>query len=49
MSGLLLVVGSLGILTVLHTVPYLKDAFGISQLIWFIWLGVVLLRISTRQ
>ena len=39
-----LVVGSFGILTVLHTVPYLKDAFGISQLIWFIWLGISLLR-----
>lgn len=39
-----LVVGSLGILTVLHTVPYLKDAFGISQLIWFICLGSSLLR-----
>ena len=39
-----LVVGSLGILTVLHTVPYLKDAFGITQLIWFIWLGISLLR-----
>ena len=38
-----LVVGNLGILTVLHTVPYLKDAFGITQLIWFIWLGVSLL------
>lgn len=39
-----LVVGSLGILTVLHTVPYLKDAFGLTQLIWFTWLGVSLLR-----
>ncbi|WP_027670028.1 hypothetical protein [Rheinheimera baltica] len=39
-----LIVGSLGIFTLLHTVPYLKDAFGITQLIWFIWLGVVLLR-----
>lgn len=39
-----LIVGSLGILTVLHSVPYLKDAFGISQLIWFIWLGITLLR-----
>lgn len=37
-----LLVGSLGILTVLHTVPYLKDAFGLSQLVWFIWLGVLL-------
>lgn len=39
-----LVVGSLGILTVLHTVPYLKDAFGLLQLLWFIWLGIALLR-----
>ena len=42
-----LIVSSLGILTVLHTVPYLKDAFGITQLIWFIWfiwLGITLLR-----
>lgn len=44
-----LVVGSLGILTVLHTVPYLKDAFGISQLIWFIWLGITLLRANTDE
>ncbi|MDP2714347.1 hypothetical protein [Rheinheimera sp.] len=44
-----LVVGSLGILTVLHTVPYLKDAFGITQLIWFSWLGVVLLGSATGK
>ena len=44
-----LIVGSLGILTVLHTVPYLKDAFGISQLIWFIWLGITLLRADTSE
>ena len=42
-----LIVGSLGILTVLHTVPYLKDAFGITQLIWFICLGIALLRLDT--
>ena len=38
-----LVVGVLGVLTVLHTLPYLKDVFGITQLIWFIWLGINLL------
>ena len=38
-----LVVGTLGVLTVMHTLPYLKDAFGITQLIWFIWLGSSLL------
>lgn len=40
-----IIVGSLGIATVLHTLPYLKDAFGITQFIWFIWLGVALLRL----
>lgn len=44
-----LIVGSLGILTVLHTVPYLKDAFGLLQLIWFIWLGVTLFRAGTGK
>jgi hypothetical protein len=44
-----LIVGSLGILTVLHTVPYLKDAFGLLQLIWFIWLGIALLRLKAGK
>lgn len=39
-----MVVGVLGILTVMHTLPFLKDAFGVTQLIWFIWLGISLLR-----
>lgn len=39
-----LLVGSTGILTVLHTLPYLKDIFGISQLLWFIWLGIIIWR-----
>jgi hypothetical protein len=39
-----LVVGVLGILTVMHTLPFLKDAFGVTQLIWFIWLGISLMR-----
>lgn len=44
-----LLVGSLGVLTVLHTLPYLKDAFGLLQLIWFVWLGTALLRANTGQ
>ncbi|MDR6982238.1 hypothetical protein J2X32_000846 [Rheinheimera pacifica] len=44
-----LLVGSLGILTVLHAVPYLKDAFGLLQLIWFIWLGAALLGSATGK
>ena len=43
------VVGVLGVLTVMHTLPYLKDAFGITQLIWFIWLGISLLRCSAGK
>ncbi len=42
------VVGALaGTLGVLSTVPGLTDlvaAFGLTQLVWFVWLGVVLLR-----
>lgn len=38
-----IIVGSLGIATVLHTLPYLKDAFGITQFVWFIGLGLALL------
>jgi len=36
-------VGAFGVLTVFHTVPYLKDIFGLSQIIWFVWLGIELL------
>lgn len=43
------VIGALGILTVLHTVPYLKDVFGLLQMIWFIWLGVALLRVNAFE
>lgn len=43
-----IIVGSLGIATVLHTLPYLKEAFGITQFIWFIWLGVTLLRMARQ-
>ncbi|MDP4537023.1 hypothetical protein Q3O60_12545 [Alkalimonas collagenimarina] len=44
-----LVIGTLGILTVLHAVPYLKDAFGLLQIVWFIWLGVALLRVNAFE
>ncbi|MCH8536793.1 MAG: hypothetical protein LAT66_03385 [Alkalimonas sp.] len=43
-----LVIGTLGILTVLHAVPYLKDAFGLLQIVWFIWLGIMLLRVDAK-
>ena len=37
-----ILVGSLGILTLLQSIPEFKDAFGLTQIIWFIWLGVSL-------
>ncbi|MFZ6010132.1 MAG: hypothetical protein ACOYXT_07250 [Bacteroidota bacterium] len=39
-----LFVGMAGILTVYHTSTLLKEVFGVSQIIWFIWMGVVMLR-----
>lgn len=36
-------VGLLGISTLMHQAPYLKEAFGLLQLIWFIGLGWALL------
>lgn len=41
-----LLVGTLGVLTVLHTLTELKHAFGLLQLIWFLWLGAALLNTS---
>lgn len=35
--------GVCGVLTVFHTVTGLTELFGISQILWFIWLGVFLL------
>lgn len=35
-------VGLLGILTLIQSVPELKDAFGLSQIIWFVWMGSAL-------
>lgn len=37
-----LVVGILGILTLIQSIPELKDAFGLSQIMWFIWVGAAM-------
>lgn len=39
-----LLVGMLGVATILHTVPYLKEGFGLTQLVWLLWSGAMLLR-----
>lgn len=43
-----LVVGAFGVLTIILSIPEFKDAFGLTQVIWFIWMGVQL-RMHSRQ
>jgi hypothetical protein len=42
-----LVIGLAGILTAVPTLAVLMDVFGIGQIIWFAWLGIVMLRRSS--
>jgi hypothetical protein len=37
-------VGAVGIITIIPTLNSLVAVFGLGQIIWFIWLGIVLLR-----
>ena len=37
-------VGLAGILTVVPTFDVLMDVFGLGQIVWFAWLGIVMLR-----
>lgn len=39
-----LIVGSLGVLTIFQSIPYLKDLFGLIQIVWFIWLAISLMK-----
>lgn len=39
-----LLVGAVGILSILPGLTDLAGVFGLSQMIWFVWLGIVLLR-----
>jgi hypothetical protein len=46
--GLLgIVVGLFGVLTLFQGIPEFKDAFGLSQIVWLVWTGIVLLRKKT--
>lgn len=42
------VIGVVGILTVVPALEVLTDVFGLSQIVWFVWLGIVMLRGRTR-
>ena len=39
-----LLVGAVGIITIIPALNTLTGVFGLGQIIWFIWLGIVLLR-----
>ena len=38
-----------GILSAIPALSDLTDVFGLTQIVWFIWLGIVMLRTNTRQ
>jgi hypothetical protein len=42
-------VGAVGIITIIPTLNTLVAVFGLGQIIWFIWLGIVLLRSSSSR
>ena len=48
LSGLLnylgMVIGVVGILTVIPALKVLQDVFGLTQIVWFLWIGIIMLR-----
>lgn len=44
LAALGVIVGLAGVLTVIPTLDIMKAVFGLSQIVWFIWTGVWLLR-----
>ena len=41
------VIGVAGILSAIPALGMLTDIFGLTQIVWFIWLGIVMLRSRT--
>jgi hypothetical protein len=39
-----LITGTVGIFSIIPGLTDLTGAFGLSQMVWFVWLGIVLLR-----
>jgi uncharacterized protein DUF4386 len=48
MNLLGLAVGAMGIITILPGLTALAGVFGLTQIMWFVWLGIVLLRGGTK-
>ena len=42
-------IAAAGILTIVPTLDVLTDVFGLSQIVWFAWLGIVMLRDTQRD
>ena len=42
-----LLVGAVGVISILPGLADLASVFGLSQIVWFVWLGIVLLRSKT--
>ncbi|MCP4419844.1 MAG: DUF4386 family protein [Chloroflexi bacterium] len=40
-------IGVAGILTVVPALEVLTDVFGLTQIVWFVWLGIIMLRSSS--
>lgn len=49
MSILGLFVGAVGIVTIIPPLNALTGIFGLGQIVWFIWLGIVLLRNNSKE
>ncbi|MBI5932510.1 MAG: DUF4386 family protein [Chloroflexi bacterium] len=43
-----LLVGAVGIITIIPSLNALVGVFGLGQIVWFVWLGIVLLRTQPR-
>ena len=42
-------VGTVGIISILPRLTDLTGVFGLSQIVWFVWLGIVLLRSNSSK
>jgi Domain of unknown function (DUF4386) len=42
-------IGAVGVLTVAPDADSLVEVFGLSQIIWFVWLGIIMLRQEANQ
>ena len=44
-----LLVGTVGIITIIPGLTDLVGVFGLGQIVWFVWLGIVLLRSNSDK